>query len=381
MRIAFITHYGDYQYGSNLSLVGLLDGLKEKGIEPIVIYPKKGSLENELSRRNIRSHYLPYAWWVSQSPSIKNSVRNLRDNLKAVPHLLRFIRKNNCDLVYSNNTVISIGAMVASLTRLPHIWHLREYVNLDWELSFDWGKTISTQFIRKARSLISVSNSIQSYYWGNHPSRSSYVIYNGCLYENQMRNLYESYKGKGVNNGKYKFAIIGYIHPKKGQHKAIQALAQVAHNNNNIKLFVVGGGEKKFIKQCKNLASNLGIDRRVEFTGYVNDPYRIYTEADAILMCSENEAMGRVTAEAMSACKPVIGRDSGGTSELIKHNENGLLYDGDVDSLASSMEKLSDNPGWSRELGGNAWKFAINNFTIEKYSNDILKVLNISIKS
>jgi len=63
-------------------------------------------------------------------------------------------------------------------------------------------------------------------------------------------------------------------------------------------------------------------------------------------MCSTNEVMGRVTAEAMSACKPVIGYDNAGTSELIDQRYTGLLYRGGVENLAETMKEAVDNPIW-----------------------------------
>jgi glycosyltransferase involved in cell wall biosynthesis len=95
---------------------------------------------------------------------------------------------------------------------------------------------------------------------------------------------------------------------------------------------VVGEGK---IDQLKALAHDLGVADRVEFWGYIDDPYKAYLASDAVLMCSKNEAMGRVTVEAMSACRPVIGYDQAGTSEIIEHGRTGLLYRGGPEALAS----------------------------------------------
>ena len=48
--------------------------------------------------------------------------------------------------------------------------------------------------------------------------------------------------------------------------------------------------------------------------------------ADVILVCSQWEAFGRITVEAMLTGKAVIASANGGTTELIKDGENGLLY-------------------------------------------------------
>ena len=50
-------------------------------------------------------------------------------------------------------------------------------------------------------------------------------------------------------------------------------------------------------------------------------------------------AYGRVTVEAMMNDCVVIGRNSGGTSELIEHEETGFLFDSNSE-LEALMEKV-----------------------------------------
>ena len=79
---------------------------------------------------------------------------------------------------------------------------------------------------------------------------------------------------------------------------------------------------------------------KVEMLGYVNDPYAIHQKADAVLMCSKSEGMGRVTLEAMIFGNPVIGFNGGGTPELIEDGVDGFIYHTDENELAQKMEQL-----------------------------------------
>ena len=92
-------------------------------------------------------------------------------------------------------------------------------------------------------------------------------------------------------------------------------------------------------------------------------------------MCSKFEAMGRVTVESMCCKTPVIGRNSGGTSELIIHNKTGLLYDGSISDLVIQMEKLIVNPTFLEQLSNNAWEWAYNNVSQEDYAFSVNEVL------
>src|SRR4029079_1002455 len=122
------------------------------------------------------------------------------------------------------------------------------------------------------------------------------------------------------------------------------------------------------------LADELRVSEHVDFWGHVDDSYRAYLSADAALMCSKSEAMGRVTVEAMSASLPVIGYDNAGTSEIIQHERTGLLYRGGPEALAACMARFLDNRPWTLELGARAWEVARARFTTEAYAREVYSV-------
>jgi glycosyltransferase involved in cell wall biosynthesis len=92
-------------------------------------------------------------------------------------------------------------------------------------------------------------------------------------------------------------------------------------------------------------------------------------------MCSPHEAMGRVTAEAMSACRPVIGFDGGGTPELIDHGRSGLLYRGGAEELAACMGRYAEEPGLAWRHGEAAWHQARRRHTTEAYAGHVHAIL------
>jgi glycosyltransferase involved in cell wall biosynthesis len=125
------------------------------------------------------------------------------------------------------------------------------------------------------------------------------------------------------------------------------------------------------VERCRALVEKLALRERVTFRGHVADPWPYFVRADAVLMCSVSEAMGRVTAEAMATGRPVIGHATGGTSELIRDGQTGLLYSGDDEALAASMRRVLERPEWRRQLGEQAWRDARERFTIERYAGSV----------
>ena len=81
----------------------------------------------------------------------------------------------------------------------------------------------------------------------------------------------------------------------------------------------------------------------VEFLGEVNqaEKTKLFTNAQAYFMCSDNEDFGIVTVEAMAHGTPVIGYNSGGVAETVIDGKTGVLFDNlTPDSCVKAIQKF-----------------------------------------
>lgn len=378
LRIAFITHYAEL-YGANLSLLNLIEGLGLYGFRSHVIAPEPGDLVPELAQRGIPAAVLPFEWWVSPHRTVTGAAARFVRNVRCLRPLAAQITHWGCDVVYSNSSVFAVGAMAAAKLRLPHVWHLREFGRRDYSLLPDFGLEMSRLGFQTADATIFVSHALRRAILGRKPAAKSHVIYNGVAWEatfDERRRAAEALRGR---RRPFTFVLVGRIRDSKGQAVAIQAFRQLAARHSDVRLLLVGGsgqtGDEDYFHRCRVLASELNVADRVEFWGYISDPERAFLEADVALMCSRNEAMGRVTAEAMSACRPVIGFDSGGTSELIDPNRTGMLYRGGPEALAACMSRYVATPDLACQHGLAGWHVARGRHSIEAYAAQIHEVL------
>ena len=386
MKVCFISHYSSL-YGANRSLLNLIDGLYYYGVECYVLVPSKGDLIPELDKRNIDYRVIPFRSWIHSASQVKskpprfflekrlkkhiNKIRRARDNLFVIPRIVSQIRSWNIDIVYTNSIVTPVGFFAALFLRLPHIWHVREFVDLDYQLRFDWSKSLAKMLLYSSTSQIFISKSILRHF---QPTKrqTGQVIYNGVAFAADFDRRKKEAQQSPVS-AYFTFSLVGVVNPNKGQHVAVEAIGYLKSDLKTAAyLILVGGGDTESLK---TRAQQLGISENVAFWGYVDDPQKAYRASQVVLMCSQNEGMGRVTVEAMSACKPVIGYDSSGTAELIKHQETGLLYSGGHRGLALAMKKCIDNPEWTNMLGQNAWCYARQKFTVELYTESVYQVL------
>jgi glycosyltransferase involved in cell wall biosynthesis len=385
VRIAYITHYAEL-YGANRSLLDLMLELRRQGaVVPHVLLPKEGPLSERLTTEGIPHRVVGWQPWMSERyymgrlhHRIGQHLRYERaarqraaSNRSALPDLLRILSDWQVEAVHVNSAAVGITGLLLKALRIPLIWHIRELPERQYLLHIDSGRRQYGRALRKATRLIAISKAVQEdirRYAGNV---SSALIYNGVLRTAAYRELAAHAHERWSSDAPFTFLLAGLIHPSKGQEEAIRAFAALQRTHPGTHLVIAGDGRDTHLRK---LISELGLEGRVELTGFVKDITPLMLRAHTLLMCSRNEAMGRVTVEGMGSGLPVIGHASGGTLELVQDGRNGLLYPGGVEALAERMAALAGDPAHARALGQQAMCDAAERFSVERYAHEVLDV-------
>jgi L-malate glycosyltransferase len=143
--------------------------------------------------------------------------------------------------------------------------------------------------------------------------------------------------------------LVANIRPVKRIEDAVAAFARVATNHPAAVLEIVGGGDATaLIAQ----ADMLGVGDRVHFAGRVTDVQSRLRQYAFCVLTSESEGLSNAIIEYSLAGRAVICSDTGGNPELVVHGETGLLYPmGDVEALATDMDRLLSDPGLCEQMG------------------------------
>ncbi|MDR2006989.1 MAG: glycosyltransferase [Acidaminococcales bacterium] len=109
----------------------------------------------------------------------------------------------------------------------------------------------------------------------------------------------------------------------------------------------VAAGDGKDAGRIRKLAKNLGIYDKIEWTGWLDEPWPAIKEASCLVLTSDFEAFGLTLTEAMQRGIFCLSSDCApGPLEIVQDGINGWFYPvGDVEELARLMQKIVDNPG------------------------------------
>jgi glycosyltransferase involved in cell wall biosynthesis len=143
---------------------------------------------------------------------------------------------------------------------------------------------------------------------------------------------------------------VGQAYPHKNLRRLLQAFAQVAPANPELRLVLAGKPHPTETPQLQALAAELGLQQRVEFRAYV--PYAelpdLYRGALAFVFPSLWEGFGLPVLEAMACGTPVITSAGSGTEEVA--GDAALLVNPvHTDALSQALLCLLDQPSLGEE--------------------------------
>jgi glycosyltransferase involved in cell wall biosynthesis len=156
-----------------------------------------------------------------------------------------------------------------------------------------------------------------------------------------------------------KLCFVGRLSEEKNPLAIVKACVDL-----DVELLMVGNGPLK--SSIVNTAGQLGV--KVTMLG--NLPHKqlpsIMRQCSTFLLVSAHEGHPKTLLEAMSCGRAVIGANSPGIREIIRHGETGWLCGTDPTSIRAAIQELIARPELREKIGHNARVFVLNNFSLER---------------
>lgn len=373
ITVLYIVFSSTHFDGATYSLIDLIESVRES-VHPIVLIPSYGCVYDCFTQKGIECVVCDFAANLCTNPKsikqwigyivryIPSRINHKQKNKKCVNTLNSLLHNRKIDIVHSNSTVLTIGSDVAANLGCKYVWHLRGFMDLDfgWKPILGW-KDYHKR-LNRADAVIGVTETVLRHFLPTD-TPNGYAIFDA------VRSKFDiSFVPK---KSKYFLFCAGWLTSHKGCDFAVKAFAKSQLSKKGYKLKIIGRASEKYHDSLSNLIKELSLTSSVDIIPFSDNVKAEMENASAFLMCSENEGLGRVTVEAMFYGCPVIGRNSGGTKDIISHGNTGFLYN-TIEECAQHMVAITQSD--NATIIKSAQEFAIHNFAKEDYGNKIYSV-------
>lgn len=162
-----------------------------------------------------------------------------------------------------------------------------------------------------------------------------------------------------------RFLCVGRLSPEKGHAGLLEAFARLLRTGITAELSIVGDGpDRNWIEEQ---ITNADIRGSVRLTGGLPEDATLREMAgcDVFVLPSLMEGLPVVLMEAMALARPVIASRVAGIPELVRDDENGLLFcPSDWSSLEQAMHRLAIDPPLRSRLGRAGRELVLSEFDI-----------------
>ncbi len=275
-------------------------------------------------------------WGVSPGRWALQLLRSCRDAFR----LARVIRRRKVGAVLTSSTVLLAPVLAARLARVPSFAHARE-----WPTSRS-GEAVFRLQKRCADVVVAISAGVAARFAGRGHAR---VV---CIADGITAGERSPEPAALVQP--LRLCVIGSLTggDGKGQHRAVETLAELGKLGVDSRLSVVGPVlDEAYAERVRETASRLGVSERVELTGPVDDVPALLGRHDALLFCSSQGAdvTPLVVMEALVAERPVVAANIGSVAEVLDGGSCGTVVPaGDPAATADAVAALLADPEAAR---------------------------------
>lgn len=385
-KILFLDEIGRID-GAEVVLLNLVINMHQDRFEPLVVCGSEGQLVDKLKSQNIQVCVLKMReinklTFDVGGVSLFNPFSALFTAIYGVIYGLKFylfLKKNQVDIVHTNTLLSNLfGSIPTKLAGKKLIWHehniqppgiRRIVINVMARLFPD--------------RIIAISNAVRSVYSSIPDSPKMSTIYNGIDLSkfHAIKTHEQGIRAEFSIPSDFQIvAITAVLRPWKGHKVFLYAAKKVLASVKNVKFLIVGdevfNKDIGYKESLVNLASELGIEKDVIFTGFRTDIPQILSGINILVSTSIlPEPFSLIILEAMASGKPVVATRTGGVPEVVEDKVTAILVEPEnSEQLSKAILKLLEDREASEKMGRAGRKRAEELFSIQRFICDVEKV-------
>lgn len=161
-------------------------------------------------------------------------------------------------------------------------------------------------------------------YKKKYDKHNGYVLADGSVLNDNKDEIFDIREKYNIPSQDYIITSVGELTKSKNNILIIEAMSKL--NNINVTYIICGTGPEEY--ELKKKVTELGLEGKVIFAGYVNNVPKVLMQADCFVFPSFREGLPVAVMEAMAVGLPIIASKIRGITDLIEHGKGGYLVNG-----------------------------------------------------
>jgi len=347
-----------------INILFVLPSLRYTGAETQAV-----NLINGLLRRTFNIHAVIFQEHLDQLAKLDTRTitfymcpRRFKFDTAIIKKIADIIRREDIRIIHCTNQIAFLFAFLGRLisgrkSALVATLHTTIHRSVKNEI-FD--RLLYSPLMIFANRIITVSRNQKRHWIKKYPwlAKRMVTIHNGVdvdAFRDRMTHDRREVLREKLHLRPEDFVVVlaAEFRPEKGHDTAFMAVNKVKRQGKNIKLVLLGDGEKT--DELRTLARQLHMEEDIRWEGYQKDIRPYLGICDVVLISSFAESFSMTMLEAMAAGRPVISTRVGGADELIVESRNGMLVEpGDPNPMGEALEFMIANADLCLKMGQSA---------------------------
>jgi glycosyltransferase involved in cell wall biosynthesis len=303
--------------------------------------------------------------------SLQRAISPVRD-LAAFFQIVRVIRQFKPDVIHTHTSKAGLLVRLAAVITYPKAKRVHTYHGhlLDGYFSkFKTSLLIKTESMlaKRTHRLIAMGNQVKRDLLDAGVGRNEQynVLFPGLVAVEQIAKD-KARVSLGLIQGDVYCLYVGRLTQIKRPDRLLDVFAELKNRKVEIRLLIAGEGE--MLDYVKTRISNEGLS--VELLGWQKDMSAIYSAADVLILCSDNEAVSLALIEGSQYGLPLVSTNVGSVQDILIDGSTGLLTDLNQTALADAVERLVSDAQLRKVMGQAGKARAEQCFSLERMVQD-----------
>jgi glycosyltransferase involved in cell wall biosynthesis len=325
-------------YGAEMMLLNLVEEQLKSGLDPLILSAGALGTQDKAIELEAKKRGLP--------------VRQVRlgagINFVKVFQIIFFAKREGFDVMHSHGYKfnILIGIVPKFIRKVPFLTTLHGYTTAKGFSKIKIYQMLERIILKRLDGIVYVSNELKKNpILKGFKAKHEVTIFNGIDASKviagvsdsdsiTIKEFFPKEKGDHIYIG-----AIGRLSQEKGFDLLIDAFSELAVNNPNIRLIIIGEGVLR--PQLEHKISTHNLQDKIKLPGYINPVYRLMKDLDGLVMPSHTEGLPITLLEACILNLSIVASRVGSIEEVLSDYESSVVVEpGNIAELKEAIKKL-----------------------------------------